>query len=61
MAAILSLFNKKKNMISTAEGNQVEVASQWQLMWWKFRRHKIAMLGGIIVLLYYFVAAIANK
>lgn len=60
MAAILSLFNKKKNMISTAEGNQVEVASQWQLMWWKFRRHKVAMLGGIIVLLYYFVAAFAN-
>lgn len=22
-----------------------DLASQWQLMWWKFRRHKVALLG----------------
>ena len=22
-----------------------DLASQWQLMWWKFRRHKLAMVG----------------
>ena len=22
-----------------------DLASQWQLMWWKFRRHKMAMVG----------------
>jgi peptide/nickel transport system permease protein len=38
------------------ESLKVEVASQWQLMWWKFRKHKLAMLGGAIVLLFYFVA-----
>ncbi|MGB0697011.1 MAG: ABC transporter permease [Rhodospirillaceae bacterium] len=25
-------------------------ASQWQLVWWRFRRHKAAMLGGIVLL-----------
>ncbi len=34
------------------------VASQWRLMWWSFRRHRLAMLGGIIVLFLYLVAAI---
>ena len=34
----------------------VEVASQWQLMWWKFRKHRLAMIGAIIVLMFYFVA-----
>jgi peptide/nickel transport system permease protein len=29
------------------------VASQWQLMWWKFRRHKLGMLGGGVVILFY--------
>lgn len=29
-------------------------------MWWKFKRHKLAMAGGIIVLLYYFLAIFAN-
>jgi len=38
----------------------IEVASQWQLMWWKFRKHRLAVLGGIVVLLYYFVAIFAD-
>ena len=42
------------------ENIKVEVASQWQLMWWKFKRHKMALVGGIVVLLYYLVAILAN-
>src|SRR3954465_10820145 len=38
----------------------VEVASQWQLMWWKFRKNRLALLGGVIVLLFYFVAIFAD-
>ena len=26
-----------------------QVAGQWRLMWWRFRRHKVAVLAGIIV------------
>ncbi len=40
----------------TASTAQLEVASQWKLMWWKFRRHKAAMLSGIVVLLFYIAA-----
>jgi peptide/nickel transport system permease protein len=36
--------------------SSVSVASQWQLMWWKFRKHKLAMAGGIVTLLIYLVA-----
>ena len=25
---------------------RIFVATQWQLMWWKFRKHKPAMIGG---------------
>jgi len=28
-------------------------ASQWQIMWWKFRRHRIAVIAGVILLLFY--------
>jgi len=35
---------------------QVFVASQWQLMWWRFSKHRAAMISGIIVLLIYLVA-----
>jgi hypothetical protein len=26
------------------------VASQWQLIWWRFREHKVALLLGVLVL-----------
>ena len=38
----------------------VEVASQWQLMWWKFRKHRLALLGLFVVLAFYFVALFAD-
>ena len=28
--------------------SSVAVASQWQLMWWKFRKHKLAILGAVV-------------
>jgi peptide/nickel transport system permease protein len=36
------------------------VASQWLLIWWKFRRHKLAMIAGVVALFIYFVAAFAE-
>lgn len=35
-------------------------ASQWQLMWRKFIRNKVAIGGGVVVLLYYLAAALAG-
>jgi peptide/nickel transport system permease protein len=36
------------------------VASQWQLMWWRFREHKVALVSGIVVILIYLVALFAE-
>jgi peptide/nickel transport system permease protein len=35
-------------------------ASQWVMIWRRFRRNRAAMAGGVIVLLYYFVALFAD-
>lgn len=35
-------------------------ASQWVMIWRRFRRNKAAMIGGIVVLLYYVVALFAD-
>jgi peptide/nickel transport system permease protein len=37
----------------TPEQERFYSASQWQIMWWKFRRHRIAMVAGIILLAFY--------
>ncbi|HTQ01629.1 MAG TPA: ABC transporter permease [Casimicrobiaceae bacterium] len=36
------------------------VATQWQLMWWRFRKHKLAAAGTIVLALFYLVAAFAD-
>lgn len=46
--------------IDEPDQEDVSVASQWQLMWWKFRRHKLAMICGIVVLLFYIVALLVE-
>jgi peptide/nickel transport system permease protein len=47
--------------IATAQTQKTAyVASQWKLMWWKFRRHKLAMIGGVVVILLYLMAIFAE-
>lgn len=42
------------------EEQKVYVASPWKLMWWKFKRHKLAMGGMIVVAILYLVAIFAH-
>jgi peptide/nickel transport system permease protein len=35
---------------------RVYVASQWQLMWWRFQKHKLAGVSGIVILLFFVLA-----
>ncbi|MBM4036302.1 MAG: ABC transporter permease [Planctomycetes bacterium] len=37
-------------------GDKLSTASQWKLMWWKFRRHKLAVVAALIILSLYFAA-----
>ena len=41
----------------TAAAERYFVASQWQLVWWKFRKHKMALVAGIVLAVMYFIAA----
>jgi peptide/nickel transport system permease protein len=40
----------------TPVDERIFVASQWQLMWWRFRKHKLAMASGVIVIGFYLAA-----
>ena len=35
-------------------------ASQWQLVWWKFRRHKLAQLAMVVLAVFYLIAIFAE-
>ena len=37
----------------TPEQERFYMASQWTLMWWKFKRHRVAVVSAVILLLMY--------
>jgi peptide/nickel transport system permease protein len=46
--------------VEIASADDVAFAGQWRLAWWKFRRHKLALVAGMIVICIYLVAIFAN-
>ena len=44
---------------SVAE-QRIAVATQWQLMWWRFRKHRLAVAGTIVLVGFYAVALFAD-
>jgi peptide/nickel transport system permease protein len=38
---------------SVAAEERVSVASQWQLMWWRFRKHRLAIVAAVVVIGFY--------
>lgn len=44
----------------TAAEEKVAAATQLQLTWWRFRKHKLALASGVVVLLFYFAALMAD-
>ncbi|MCB0127314.1 MAG: ABC transporter permease [Caldilineaceae bacterium] len=39
---------------------KIYVASYWQLMWWRFLKHRMAVIGGIVIILLYVIALFAE-
>ena len=41
---------------AAATAEQFLIASQWRLMWWKFRKHRVAVASLVILMFFYAVA-----
>lgn len=54
---------QKDTEISNTEISKIEekkkdisIASQWKMIWWRFKKHKLAMGAGIVLLIIYILA-----
>ncbi len=45
---------------TTAAEEKIAVATQWQLMWWRFRKHRLAMIGAVVLIIFYMMAALTE-
>ncbi len=39
--------------VETQADERIYAASQWQLMWWRLRRHRLAIAAGIVLMVFY--------
>lgn len=44
------------NVQLTQEAEKYYAASQWQLIWWRFRKHRAARVAGVVLICVYFMA-----
>jgi peptide/nickel transport system permease protein len=45
---------------SSQAEERIAVATQWQLMWWRFRKHRLAKAAAVVVILFYIVVMFAE-
>ena len=45
---------------TTVAEEKIAIATQWQLMWWRFRKHRLAMIGTLVLIIFYLMAAGAD-
>ena len=62
MSATTIPKNKLSDADATAEKEKLKyyTAKQWQLVWWRFRRNRLGMLGGIILGIYIVILIFAE-
>lgn len=53
-------FDPYSREVMSEEQERYYLASQWQLMWWKLRRHRVAVASGLILLAIYAMALFAE-
>jgi peptide/nickel transport system permease protein len=49
-----------KVQAETSVEDRIAVATQWQLMWWRFRKHRLAMISAVVIILFYLVVILAD-
>ncbi|WP_417667267.1 ABC transporter permease [Roseibium sp.] len=54
-------FNPAVSEDLTPEQERFYQASQWQIMWWKFKRHKVAVWSGVVLILFYLCVPFAEQ
>ncbi len=47
-------------MAADVKDEQLDVAGPWLLMWWRFRKHRLAMASVVVIALFYLVAILAD-
>lgn len=57
---VQEMTDTQSDMTPSTREEKIFVASQRQLVWWRFRKHKLALISGVVLLLAYLVVIFAE-
>ncbi len=62
MAAMTIPKNKLTGVVSTSDKEKLKyfTASQWQLVWWRFRRNRLGLIGAVMLFIYLLILIFAD-
>lgn len=55
MASDLIETESPASDVAAAQEEELYVASQWQLVWWRFRKHKLAIVSAFVLMFFYII------
>ncbi len=53
-------FSQQEFVEEVKGDEKVYVASYWQLMWWRFLKHRMAVISAVVVVIFYLIALFAE-
>ena len=53
-------FSQQEFVEEVKGDEKVYVASYWQLMWWRFIKHRMAVISAVLVVIFYLIALFAE-
>jgi len=56
----MDLESAPETTTKTSSEERIYVATQWQLMWYRFRRHKLALVGTVVAICLYLMALLSG-
>lgn len=60
MSTVVKDLQQTEQTVQFEAESRLELAGQWTLMWWKFRKHKVALWSTVLIFIIYFIAAFAE-
>src|SRR5690349_1425483 len=60
LAGVSGVARPAEPVIMDDAAERIVLASQWKLMWWKFRKHRLALASLIVIIVMYIVAFLAG-
>jgi peptide/nickel transport system permease protein len=53
-------FDPESVQTLTPEQERYYQASQWRIMWWRFKRHRLALISGLLLIFIYVTTAVSD-